>query len=183
MKILVADDDIISLLTLSARLKSLAHEVYTAENGKIAWELFLAKEPDVVITDWVMPKINGIELCKKIRSKQHARYTYIILLTSNSGKDNFLHGMESGADDFLQKPADSDIIGIKLYVAQRILSLETKVNTLEGLLPMCSYCKNVRNTDDSWEEVQSYVSSRSKAHFTSSYCPDCEQKFQAQVIV
>ncbi len=183
MKILVADDEIISLMTLTARLKSLGYEVYSAENGEIAWELYLSKEPDVVITDWIMPKLSGIELCKKIRTKRNTRYTYIILLTSNTGKENFLLGMESGADDFLQKPADSDIIGIKLYVAQRILSLETKVSTLEGLLPMCSYCKNVRNTDDSWEEVKSYVSMRSKAQFTTSYCPECEEKFNAKVNV
>jgi len=181
MKILVADDEIISLMTLTARLKSLGHEVFAAENGEIAWQLFLSKEPDVVITDWVMPKLNGIELCKKIRLKKKSRYIYIIMLTSNSGKENFILGMESGADDFLQKPADSDIIGIKLHVAQRILSLETEVTTLEGLLPMCSYCKNVRNTDDSWEEVESYVSMRSNAQFTTSYCPDCEQKFKMQL--
>ena len=91
--------------------------------------------------------------------------------------------MESGADDFLHKPVDSDIIGIKLFVAQRILSLETQVITLEGLLPMCSYCKNVRNSDDSWEEVESYVSMRSNAQFTSAYCPECEQKFKMQALV
>lgn len=176
MKILAADDDIISLMTLTARLKSMGHEVFSAENGEIAWEMYLSKEPDVVITDWVMPKISGIELSKKIRSKKNSRYTYIIMLTSNSGKENFLVGMESGVDDFLHKPADSDIIGIKLFVAERILSLETKVISLEGLLPMCSYCKNVRNTDDSWEQVENYVAMRSEAQFTSSYCPECQPK-------
>lgn len=175
MKILVADDDIISLMTLSARLKSFGHDVTTAENGEIAWEQYLAKEHDVVITDWVMPKISGIELSKKIRSRRRTQYTYIIMLTSNSGKENFLLGMDSGVDDFLHKPVDSDIIGIKMFVAQRILSLEMKVINLEGLLPMCSYCKNVRNSDDSWEEVGNYVSTRSNAQFVSSYCPDCEQ--------
>lgn len=176
MKILIADDEIISLMTMTARLKSLGHEVFSADNGEIAWQLFLSKEPEVVITDWMMPKVNGIELIKKIRAKKHSRYAYIIMLTSNSGKENFLVGMDSGVDDFLTKPADNDIIGIKLHVAQRILSLETEVTTLEGLLPMCSYCKNVRNTDDSWEQVESYVSMRSNAQFTSSYCPECSAK-------
>ena len=183
MKILVADDEVISLMTLTARLKSLGHEVYTAEDGKIAWQLFLSKEPEVVITDWVMPKLSGIELCKKIRSRKNYRYTYIIMLTLHGGKDKFLTGMNSGADDFIQKPADSDIIGIKLHVAQRILSLETKVTTLEGLLPLCSYCKNVRTSDESWENIESYVSKRSDALFTSSYCPECEPKFKKPSVV
>lgn len=183
MKIVVADDDIISLMTLTARLKSLGHVVFEAENGEIAWELYQSKEPEVIITDWMMPKMNGIELCKKVRLQKNNRYTYIIMLTSNSGKENFLVGMDSGVDDFLQKPSDSDIIGIKLFVAQRILSLESDVTRLEGLLPLCSYCKNVRNVDESWEDVKSYVTMRSNAQFTSSYCPDCEQKLNTQAIV
>ncbi len=178
MKIVVADDDIISLMTLTARLKSLGHEVYEAEDGEAAWELYRSKEPEVIVTDWMMPKLNGLELCRRIRERKNNRYTYIIMLTSNTGKENFLTGMDSGVDDFLQKPSDSDIIGINLFVAQRILSLETNVTRLEGLLPLCSYCKNVRNTDDSWEDVTTYVSSRSNAQFTSSFCPDCEKKAQ-----
>jgi sigma-B regulation protein RsbU (phosphoserine phosphatase) len=120
--------------------------------------------------------VDGLELSKKIRAKKYSRYTYIIMLTSNSGKENFLIGMDSGVDDLLVKPTDNDIIGIKLHVAQRILALETEVTTLEGLLPMCSYCKNVRNPNDTWEEVESYVSMRSNAQFISANCPDCVEK-------
>ncbi len=178
MKILIAEDDINSRRLLEVVLLKWGHDVSSAENGQAAWELFTSNDFEVVITDWVMPIVNGIELCHKIRNdkKRIEHYVYIILLTSQSGRENLLKGMEAGADDYINKPLDRVELQVRLRVAERIINIQKKIIRLEGLIPICSYCKKIRQEKDFWEEIEQYVSERAPTDFSHSICPDCYEK-------
>lgn len=123
MKILIADDDAASRLLLGALLKKLGHTVIAVADGHAAWQAWQEEAPALVISDWMMPGMDGLELCRAIRAKPSPHYTYLILLTALSGKGSYLDGMEAGADDFLSKPLDEDLLAARLCVAARILKL------------------------------------------------------------
>jgi phosphoserine phosphatase RsbU/P len=173
MNILIAEDDITSRLVLGATLKKLGHQVTAVKNGAEALTEFNNGDFPVLISDMVMPGLDGLELCRRIRAANRSRYTYIILLTSVGGKHGFLVGMRAGADDFITKPFDEDQLAARLGVAERIISLQSQVKTLAGLLPICAHCKKVRDDQNYWQQVESYIGQRSDAKFTHSYCPDC----------
>ena len=145
MNILIAEDDNVSRLILQKQMSNLGHNVTIAEDGGQAWETFLASSPEVVITDWMMPEVEGPEFCRRIRTQSREKYTDVIMLTALSGKKNYLLGIDAGVDDFLTKPVDIDELVARLHVAQRILALQNEVKQLEGLLPICTYCKQIRD--------------------------------------
>ena len=176
MNILIVDDDATSRIILSATLKKLGHEVTVATSGPEAWALFEKGHVPLLISDMVMPDIDGLELCRRIRAANRPKYTYFIMLTTVGGKSWFLTGMRVGADDFINKPFDEDQLATRLVVAERILNLQTQVTQLAGLLPICCVCKKVRNDKNYWEQVESYISKRTEAQFSHGYCPDCYQK-------
>jgi DNA-binding response OmpR family regulator len=177
MKILFADDDSVSRVILTARLKKMGHDVIVAGDGVEALVAFHTGKPQLVITDWMMPNLDGLELCRKIRSGVEEKYVYIIMLTAREGKKAYIEGIEAGADDFLHKPVDMDELAARLLVAARILSLHTAVRQLEGLLPICSYCKNIRDDKNSWMPIEGYISTRTDATFSHGACPSCVEKY------
>jgi DNA-binding response OmpR family regulator len=180
MKILVAEDEPVSRLVLTSTLRKLGHEVSEAADGLTAWGAFQQTPFPVVVSDWMMPGIDGPELCRRIRSADRVLYTYVILLTALSGRARFLEGMEAGADDFLTKPMDADELRVRLRVAERIIGLQAEVKQLEGLLPICAYCKKIRDKDDSWVRMESYIEQRTDAAFSHGICPDCKTKVRAE---
>jgi DNA-binding response OmpR family regulator len=173
MNILVAEDDITTRQVLAGQLHKLGYDPIEAEDGAVAWERYLTTNPRIVITDWLMPNMNGLELCRRIREDDRAEYPYLIILTSLDRKVGYLEGMNAGADDFVTKPADFVELNVRLKVAERILNLQTHVSQLEGLLPICPQCKKIHTTDDHWEQVETYISKRSEAQFSHGICPDC----------
>lgn len=173
MNILIAEDDIPSRKILSLTLKTLDHNVEEAKNGKQAWEMWQYKKYPLVISDWVMPDISGLDLCRLIREKSQSKYTYFIMLTMMSGKKKFLEAMDAGVDDFISKPFDRDQLFARIRVATRILNLHSEISTLSGLVPICSYCKNIRDDKNYWQRVESYIESKSEAKFSHGICPDC----------
>jgi DNA-binding response OmpR family regulator len=173
MKILVAEDDSVSCSVLATRLRKLGHVVSTAENGKEAWFTYARMRPRLVITDWMMPEVDGLELTRRIRAEQRPRYTYIIMLTAMGGKEGYLEGMQAGADDFLTKPVDADTLNARLRVAERLLGLQEQVTQMEDLLPICAYCKRIRDGREEWQNLEQYVGERTEASFQSELCPDC----------
>lgn len=173
MKILIAEDDRVSRIVLSELLTKSGHEVSAVENGQLAWDQYSSQPVPMLISDWMMPVMDGLQLCRRIRAEKRASYTYIILLTALSGKANYLEGMEAGADDFIVKPFDADELQARLRAAERILDLQHEVRQLRGLLPICSYCKKIRDDRNIWTQLEQYVSERSEALFSHSLCPDC----------
>ena len=127
MKILVADDDNVSRFVLASLLKRQGHEVIAAENGLKAWDAFQKDVFPVLILDWLMPEMDGLALCRQVRTLVRENYTYIVLLTSLEGKSNYLEAMEAGADDFITKPFDADQLTARIHVAERIIGLQRRV--------------------------------------------------------
>ncbi len=136
MKILIAEDDGITRLLLSTTLAKLGYCVHGVGDGLEAWAAWYSGEYSFVISDWMMPDLDGLEFCRRIRAEKRADYTYIILLTSNSGKVNHLEAMKAGADDFITKPFEREVLLAHVRVAERILGLHASLraaNTgLEG---------------------------------------------------
>jgi sigma-B regulation protein RsbU (phosphoserine phosphatase) len=163
-------------MVLSTALKDLGHDVLSAEDGQDAWYQYAQAKPRIVITDWMMPKLNGLDLCRKLRSDRRLRYTYIIMLTALGGRESFLEGMNAGADDFLTKPVDINILSARVRVAERVVSLQTEASELEGLLPICTYCKRIRDGQDSWQPIEDYIAQRTETSFSQDLCPECSAK-------
>lgn len=128
MHILAVEDDFLTLTLLEASLHKMGYEVTTANNGKEAWELFQKKFFSLVLTDWIMPEMDGLELVRKIRSHHNNHYTYLILISGKSEKKEIVEGIEAGADDFITKPYEFDELRCRLNVAERILTLEAQLS-------------------------------------------------------
>lgn len=133
MKALVVDDDPVTLALLRDSLKYLGYEVHTATNGFDALKLLDREKCRLVISDWIMPEMDGIALCKAIREKPIGGYVYIVLLTSKSGTTNSVEGYAAGADDFISKPFEPAELNSRLRTARRILSLESRDATIFAL--------------------------------------------------
>lgn len=127
MKILVAEDDLISRRLLIKMLEEWGHEVIAAENGQAAWNLFQGSDIRIVIADWLMPIIDGVELCRKVRSSERSGYIYYILLTGKDKKEDLIEGFNAGADDYVVKPLDRDEFNVRLRTGERILKLESEL--------------------------------------------------------
>jgi two-component system cell cycle response regulator len=134
MKILIAEDQVTSALYLRRTLERMGHEVVLAIDGLEAARLLEAGEISLVISDWVMPRMDGLELCRRIRARSFERYIYIILLTCMEGRERKLEGLRAGADDFLTKPPDPDELAVRLEIAGRLLAVHEMLHRQNALL-------------------------------------------------
>jgi sigma-B regulation protein RsbU (phosphoserine phosphatase) len=164
-------------MVLAASLKNHGHEVVAVESGLKAWEAFQTEYFPVIISDWLMPGMDGLDLFRKIRQFPNENYSYLILLTALEGKTNYLEAMNAGADDFMTKPFDAEQLTARIQVAERILGLRHHVAQLEGLLPICSGCKKIRDANGVRQRVENYIETHSEAQFTHGYCPECYEKY------
>jgi len=181
MKTLVVEDDADTREMLTLLLQVEGYDVEQAANGRDAWNEFRKNSIGLVISDWLMPEGDGLELCRRIRAVERTQYPYVILISALKGKDNFLRAMSAGVDDFISKPFDVDELRAKLHVAERIVSLKARVKTLEGILSTCMYCKKIRDEDKTWVSLEQYVTERSDAAFSHGVCPECYSKAAAQL--
>jgi DNA-binding response OmpR family regulator len=192
IKILVAEDQTISRHILEASLRKWGYEVKGVEDGARAWEILQGEEaPQLAILDWLMPGMDGIEICRQIRLRPQTQPVYIILLSARSGQEDKIHGLEAGADDYITKPFDRDELRARVQVGIRVLELQgalahrvrqleealSRVKQLQGLLPICSYCKKIRNDRNYWQQVEGYISERSEAQFSHGICPECYAQY------
>jgi PleD family two-component response regulator len=174
MKVLVADDDRTSRALLHGALLKLGYEVVEAASGLSAWDTLMSTGVRIVVSDWVMPDIDGLELCRRVRSLRDRPYTYFILLSGQRiGDAHYANAMDEGVDDFLQKPIEVDGLRMRLRVGERIVRLTERVKTLEGILPMCAYCRRIRDEKGGYSNLEEYVSDRTTARFSHGVCPDC----------
>lgn len=173
MRILIVEDDVDSREMLQVLLQQDGHDVVCAGSGIEAWEIFDRGRFSVIISDWLMPGVDGLDLCRRVRAANKPHYSYIIFLTALKGKSNYLEAMKAGADDFLSKPYDPDEFKARLIAAERIVKLQEHLKRLEGVLPTCMYCKKIRDQRDVWIGIEQYISQRTEASFSHGVCPDC----------
>lgn len=177
MKILTVEDDPVARRILTQAISHLGHETVQASDGLEAWRVFQANPVRVVVSDWMMPNSDGLDLCREIRKRAHAEYTYFILLTGREATDgNRSEAADAGVDDFLTKPLNLSELWTRLRVAERILRYATQVSQLEQLLPICSYCKKIRDDQNYWQQIEGYITERTGSDFSHSVCPDCYQR-------
>jgi len=143
---------------LKTNLEDMGNTVDAAENGQDAWEMFDRSPYRVVVSDWLMPELSGLELCEKVRARLDTDYTYFILLTANvSEESSYYEAMDCGVDDFLSKPLDRSELTIRLRVAQRILRDTSRIKSLENIITMCTYTKKVKLPDEDWQTIEEFV--------------------------
>ena len=176
MKVLIAEDDTVASRVLEAALRKLGHEALVATNGESAWEILQTESVRAVVSDWQMPRLDGLDLCRRIR-KREGDYVYFILLTHmEASEKNLQEATDAGVDDFLAKPINSNQLWMRLRVAERILGFTTEVRQLESFLPICGYCKKVRDDQNYWQQIEQYINTRTGTNFSHGVCPDCIEK-------
>jgi DNA-binding response OmpR family regulator len=130
----------------------------------------------VVVSDWRVPEIDGLQLCRKIRERG-GDYVYFILISSlKVTRERQNEALIAGVDDFLRKPVDPDELGMRLHVAERIIGFTNQVKKLESILPICGYCKKVRNDEKYWQEIEDYYAKHQGTRFSHGICPDCYKR-------
>jgi CheY-like chemotaxis protein len=188
MDILIAEDDQISRRTLEVTLRKWGHQVVVTCEGQAALDaLRRADAPQLAILDWMMPNMDGLTICRHLRENPAKRSTYVILLTARGEKKDIVAGLESGADDYITKPFDRDELRARVNVGLRMVELQKRlaervseleealrrVKQLQGLLPICCYCKCIRNDGNYWQRVEEYIGEHSDARFSHGICPKC----------
>jgi len=196
MRALIADDNRIETAILSKTVQRLDIDVTVVHDGAEAWEKLTEDDgPSLAILDWMMPKMDGLELCRRIRQDPARAHMYVILLTGRTNQADIVAGLESGADDYIVKPFAPDELRARIQVGTRVLKLQEKlaervteleaalsrVKRLHGLLPICSYCKRIRGDDQYWRQVDAYIVEHTDAKFTHGICPPCSQDLLAEI--
>jgi phosphoserine phosphatase RsbU/P len=188
MRILIADDEAMTRTLLAETLTEWKYEVVAAVDGDAAWAVLNQPDPpEVAILDWVMPGRSGPDLCRMVRAKAGGSPTYLILLTFRDGPTDIVAGLRSGANDYLTKPCHEDELAARLNVAAQMIAVQrslaervkelenalAQIKQLRGLLPMCAWCKKIRDDQNYWRQVEDYLGRHTDAHFAHSICPEC----------
>jgi sigma-B regulation protein RsbU (phosphoserine phosphatase) len=188
MTVLVADDLDVNRKLLRTLLSAEGYDVIEASNGLDAFNaLQSATAPILGLIDWEMPQMEGIEVCTKARARQGGPPIYLILLTVRDSKQDIVAGLQGGANDYITKPFDktellarvgigTQMVQLQQALTERVAELKDallSVKQLGGLLPICSYCKKIRDDQNYWQQVEAYVGKHSEAKFSHSICPQC----------
>jgi DNA-binding response OmpR family regulator len=188
VKVLIAEDDPISALMLQEMLAEWGYEVRAVGDGAEAWRAMQAEDaPRLAILDWVMPGLDGVEVCRRVKGLVSDTPAYVILLTSRDAKADVVAGLDAGANDYLTKPFDREelrarvgagrtVVELQAALAGRLRELEdalSQVKQLSGLLPICCYCKKIRDDKNYWQQIEEYFAQHSDARFSHGICPDC----------
>lgn len=176
LKVLLVEDDPLSRLLLHSTLQSLGCEVVCLANGLDAWNLLEEQKIRLVVSDWQLPGIDGLELCSRIRAKEED-YVYFILVTNSYlNEESETIAIEAGVDDFMPKPVKIEDLRNRLRVASRFLGYRERIRKLESFIPLCSYCRKVRDDQNYWQLIETYIRERTGSQFSHGICPDCYEK-------
>lgn len=196
MKVIIAEDEAVSRKLLEGALARWGYQVVVARDGDEAWTLLQEpRAPTLMVLDWLMPRLDGIEVCRRARATPRLASAYIVLLTARSSKEDIVQGLEAGADDYVTKPFDTAELRARLQVGARVVNLQatlnervhqledalSRVKQLHGLLPICCYCKKIRDDKNYWHQVESYVGSHADVRFSHGICPDCSDRLRVEL--
>ena len=191
MKILIADDSPTALIQLRKNLDRLGHEVVEARDGLEALERLTEPEaPVMAILDWLMPGLDGPEVCTRIRDLELPVPPYLLLLTMKDTKEDLIEGLSKGANDFVNKPFHEGELNARIQVAERTMALQralasriqeledaqVHIKTLQGILPICSYCHKIRSEEHLWKRLEIYFSDHMDLMFSHGVCPECLER-------
>ena len=178
-RVLVAEDDVASLELLRVTLDRLGYDVTACCNGTEALEKYQTEFYPIVISDWHMPEMDGLDFCRGVREhgKELKLYTYFILLTAESSSwENYEKAMKAGVDDFMSKPMDRPLLRARLHVAGRILSFNREMRHMQELMTICCYSKKVLNEKKEWEPIEGYFERTLGMHFSHGISPEAYEK-------
>ena len=196
MRVLIAEDDSALRHGLVTHLLRWGYEPTPCANGTEALvALRSGQPPPLALLDWNMPGVNGLELCREIRSLPDLASMYVVLLTAHTAREEMVTGLDCGADEYMVKPVDWELLRARLQIGARIVTLQqslarrvrelqsalSTVKVLSGLLPICSYCKRIRDDNDYWQQLECYVSEHTNAEFSHGICPSCFEHARAQM--
>ena len=192
--ILVADDTP-SNLELVNEILGQDYELIIAVNGAEALDLAWGETPDLILLDVMMPELDGLEVCRRLKAEARTAGIPVIFLTALSDGEALLQGFQAGGSDYVGKPFNPEELRVRVAThlalkqamdRERALRMEleaalAQVKQLSGLLPICSWCKKIRDERGEWNQLEAYLSTRSEVDFTHGVCPDCAAAFRARV--
>jgi phosphoserine phosphatase RsbU/P len=196
MNVLIAEDDRVTGEILGRTLQRWGHDTTIVSNGAQAWEhLRAASAPTLAVLDWMMPELDGPDVCRRVRAELPSAHMYLLLVTARESRGDVVAGLDAGADDYIIKPFDPEELRARVAVGVRVLSLQhnlaervaelqaalSNVKQLRGLLPICSYCKRIRGDDQYWQQVEGYIAEHSDAQFSHGICPSCYATIAAEL--
>jgi sigma-B regulation protein RsbU (phosphoserine phosphatase) len=188
MRILIAEDNLISRKLLNVALKKWGYDVVAVNDGVAAWEeLQKTDAPKLVILDWMMPEMDGLQVCQRVKESGNPDPPYIIILTAKTHKEDIVTALEAGANDYITKPFNNAELRARVRVGQRMVEMKDAlaaqvielrtalehIKTLQGIIPICSFCKKIRDDQGYWSQVEAYLSRHSDAQFSHGFCPEC----------
>ena len=194
MRVLVADDDPLARRLLEVTLTRSGYEVLAVADGVKAWDVLCGQDsPTLALLDWMMPGLTGVDVCRKVREAAPSGPIYLILVTSKGRTEDVVSALRTGADDYITKPFEIEELRARLAVGERLVTLQQQlaervraleealahVQQLQGLIPICAWCGQVRSDGNYWEQVESYLAKRSGLQFTHAICPPCRVKASA----
>jgi DNA-binding response OmpR family regulator len=190
MRLLLAEDNVNTRMLLASTLQEWGYEVLAVADGADAWRLLQNDNaPDLVVMDWTMPGMSGLEVCRRIREGAKALATFIIMVTARSSTEDLIAGFEAGADEYVVKPFDLAELRVRVQAGARTVDLQNKlaarvkeleealsrVKRLHELLPICTRCKRIRDDHAYRQQVEAYIGEHSEVEFCHSVCPDCTE--------
>ncbi len=188
MRILIADDDAVSRRILESHLTRFGHQVTAVATGCEALNILQQSDaPPLAILDWMMPDVDGPEVCRQLRQMPVPSGVYIILLTARRDREDLIAGLTAGANDYMTKPFDPAELRARVQVGVRVAELQhslaervrqleealANIRQLQGLLPICCYCKKIRDDSNYWAQVEEYLTRHTAAQFSHAICPEC----------
>ena len=195
IKILIVEDDPFFQRVLQKRVAGEGYQVTIAGDGREGMKCIVTFEPDLVISDWMMPEVDGLELCQSVKTGLKEAAPYFILLTAKGEISNKLLGLETGADDYLVKPCDPGELMARVRAGLRIVLLNQDLRQAVGqlqmanaelvstrdamkrlaeLVPLCSVCHKVRDGEGAWQHLDAYLRARGRMDFSHGLCPECK---------
>ena len=196
MQVVIAEDDRVTGEILARTLQRWEYQTTLVGDGAEAWErLRAATEPTLAILDWMMPGMDGPDVCRRVRADLPLANMYLLLVTARESRGDVIAGLDAGADDYVTKPFDVDELRARINVGVRVIALQDKLNQrvaelqaalanvkqLHGLLPICSYCKRIRGDDQYWQQLEGYIAEHSDAQFSHGICPTCYAAVSAEL--
>jgi PleD family two-component response regulator len=193
--VLLVDDDEPTSLAMSRLLDRVGYTTVCMSSGAEALHVLKDLRFDLVILDWMMPEMDGPDVCRRVRLELPLANMYLLLVTARESRGDVVAGLDAGADDYIIKPFDPEelrarvavggrVLGLQQKLAERVEELQTalsNVKQLRGLLPICSYCKRIRGDDQYWQQVEGYIAEHSDAQFSHGICPACYVTVSAEL--